>query len=116
MIFLHEIIKGADPAHLVFEGDAVVTYGELEKTVARYRNTLYEMGVRHAPSETPESGSISCPTVHIPVNDGFVLRHAAEYASLLECFSLLECTFLLEYAPPPNTSYPVPSAILSRAR
>lgn len=46
MMFLHEIIKGADPAHLVFEGDAVVTYGELEKTVARYRNTLYEMGVR----------------------------------------------------------------------
>lgn len=45
-MFLHEIIKGADPAHLVFEGDAVVTYGELEKTVARYRNTLYEMGVR----------------------------------------------------------------------
>lgn len=30
-MFLHEIIKGADPAHLVFEGDAVVTYGELEK-------------------------------------------------------------------------------------
>ena len=30
-MFLHEIIKGADPAHAVFEGESRVTYGELEQ-------------------------------------------------------------------------------------
>ena len=43
-MFLHEMIKGVDPSHVVFEGESRVTYGELAEALRRYRNCLYETG------------------------------------------------------------------------
>ncbi len=45
-MFLHEIMKGADPSHLAFTGEVDVTYGALEDAIHRYRNAIYALGVR----------------------------------------------------------------------
>lgn len=39
-MFLHEIMKGADPSHLAFTGEVDVTYGALEDAIHRYRNAI----------------------------------------------------------------------------
>ena len=43
-MFIHEIFKNADPKSLAMTGESNVTYGQLEKAVENYRNTLYAMG------------------------------------------------------------------------
>lgn len=45
-MFIHEIFKNADPKSLAMTGESNVTYGQLEKAVENYRNTLYAMGIR----------------------------------------------------------------------
>ena len=45
-MFLHEIMKGADPSHLAFTGEVDVTYGALEDAIHHYRNAIYALGVR----------------------------------------------------------------------
>ena len=45
-MFIHEIFKNADPKSLAMTGESNVTYGQLEKAVENYRNTLHAMGIR----------------------------------------------------------------------
>ena len=45
-MFLHEIMKGADPSHLAFTGEVDVTYGALEDAIHRYRNAIYALRPR----------------------------------------------------------------------
>ena len=45
-MFIHEIFKNADPKSLAMTGESNVTYGQLEKAVENYRNTLHAMGDR----------------------------------------------------------------------
>ena len=45
-MLIYEMFKNADPRHLAYVGTSTVTYGELEKAVDCYRNTLYALGVR----------------------------------------------------------------------
>ena len=45
-MFIHEIFKNADPKRLAMTGESNITYGQLEKAVENYRNTLYAMGIR----------------------------------------------------------------------
>ena len=84
-MFLHEIMKGADPAHLAFEGEATVTYGELEEAIHRYRNTLYAMGIRKGDRVALYSANraefvyafmsvVSLGAIIIPVNNSLVDR------------------------------------------
>lgn len=84
-MFLHEIMKGADSAHLAFEGDATVTYGELEEAIRRYRNTLYAMGIRKGDRVALYSANraefvyafmavVSLGSIIIPVNNSLVDR------------------------------------------
>ncbi|MGN0955191.1 class I adenylate-forming enzyme family protein [Dialister sp.] len=84
-MFLHEMIKGADPAHYVFEGERSVTYGELEQALRRYRNCLYDMGVRKGyrvalySANRPEFvyvylAVVSLGAIIIPVNNSLVDR------------------------------------------
>ena len=42
-MFIHEIFKNADPKRLAMTGESNITYGQLEKAVENYRNTLYAM-------------------------------------------------------------------------
>lgn len=84
-MFLHEIMKGADPAHLVFQGEATVTYGELEQFIEKYRNTLYGMGVRQGDRIGLYSANraefvyafmavVSLGAIIIPINNSLVDR------------------------------------------
>lgn len=84
-MFLHEMIKGADPSHVVFEGESRVTYGELAEALRRYRNCLYEMGVRRGgrvalySANRPEFvyvylAVVSLGAIIIPVNNSLVDR------------------------------------------
>ena len=52
-MFLHEIMKGADPSHLAFTGEVDVTYGALEDAIHRYRNAIYALGVREGERGRP---------------------------------------------------------------
>ena len=45
-MFVHEMINGADPAHIDIDGDVEITYGQLAETIRRIRNLLYRQGVR----------------------------------------------------------------------
>ena len=45
-MFVHEMINGADPAHIALDGDVEITYGQLAETIRRFRNLLYREGVR----------------------------------------------------------------------
>ena len=45
-MLIYEMFKNADPRHLAYVGTSTVTYGELEKAVDCYRNTLYALGIR----------------------------------------------------------------------
>lgn len=45
-MFLHDIYKSGNPAHVAFYGDVTVTYGELAEEISKYRNTLWQMGIR----------------------------------------------------------------------
>ena len=45
-MFIHEIFKNAAPKRLAMTGESNITYGQLEKAVENYRNTLYAMGIR----------------------------------------------------------------------
>ena len=84
-MFLHEIMRGADPSHLAFAGEATVTYGELEKHIQQYRNTLYAMGIRKGDRVALYSANraefvyvfmavISLGAIIIPVNNSLVDR------------------------------------------
>ena len=84
-MFLHEIMKGADPAHLAFEGEATVTYGELEKAIHHYRNTLHAMGIRKGDRVGLYSANraefvytfmavVSLGAIIIPINNSLVDR------------------------------------------
>ena len=84
-MFLHEIIKGANPSHLVFEGEANVTYGQLVEWIRKYRNKLYEMGIRQGDRVALYSSNraefvyvylsvVSLGAIIIPVNCSLVDR------------------------------------------
>ena len=84
-MFLHEMIKGADPSHLAFEGEAQVTYGELAEAVRLYRNELYQMGIRKGDRVALYSANraefvyaylstVSLGAIIIPVNNSLVDR------------------------------------------
>ena len=84
-MFLHEMIKGADPSHLAFEGEAQVTYGELAEAVRLYRNELYQMGIRNGDRVALYSANraefvyaylstVSLGAIIIPVNNSLVDR------------------------------------------
>jgi long-chain acyl-CoA synthetase len=84
-MFLHEIIKGANPSRLVFEGENDVTYGELAEWIRKYRNKLYEMGIRQGDRVALYSSNreefvyvylsvVSLGAIIIPVNCSLVDR------------------------------------------
>ena len=56
-MFVHEMINGADPAHIALDGDVEITYGQLAETIRRFRNLLYREGVRNP---VPSSSSPMC--------------------------------------------------------
>ena len=84
-MFLHEIIKGADPAHLAFTGEAEVTYGELAASIQLYRNALSAMGVAAGDRVALYSANraefvyafmavVSLGAIIVPVNNSLVDR------------------------------------------
>ena len=84
-MFLHEIIKGADPAHLAFTGEAEVTYGELAASIGLYRNALSAMGVAAGDRVALYSANraefvyafmavVSLGAIIVPVNNSLVDR------------------------------------------
>lgn len=84
-MFLHEIMKGADPSHLAFTGDIDVTYGALEDAIHRYRNAIYALGVREGERVSLYSANcaefvyafmavVSLGAIIVPVNNSLVDR------------------------------------------
>lgn len=84
-MFLHEIMKGADPSHLAFTGEVDVTYGALEDAIHRYRNAIYALGVREGERVSLYSANraefvyafmavVSLGAIIVPVNNSLVDR------------------------------------------
>lgn len=84
-MYLHEMIKGADPSHLAIEGTASVTYGQLKEKVRIHRNELYRMGIRKGDRVALYCGNcaefvyvylsvVSLGAIIIPVNNFLVDR------------------------------------------
>ena len=84
-MLLHEIIKGADPAHLAIDGEARVTYSELALSIEKYRNTLSAMGIRAGDRTALYSANraefiyafmavVSLGAIIVPVNNSLVDR------------------------------------------
>ena len=70
-MFIHEIFKNADPKRLAMTGESNITYGQLEKAVENYRNTLYAMGIRRGEPQWKDW-----------IND-FIDRHQDEINAIL---------------------------------
>ena len=84
-MFLHEIMKGADPSHLAFTGEVDVTYGALEDAIHRYRNAIYALGIREGERVSLYSANraefvyafmavVSLGAIIVPVNNSLVDR------------------------------------------
>lgn len=84
-MFIHEIFKNADPKSLAMTGESNVTYGQLEKAVENYRNTLYAMGIRRGDTVGLYTANraefvyvymavVSLGAIIVPVNNSLVSR------------------------------------------
>ncbi len=84
-MFIHEIFKNADPKSLAMTGESNVTYGQLEKAVENYRNTLYAMGIRRGDTVGLYTANraefvyvymavVSLGAIIVPVNNSLVGR------------------------------------------
>lgn len=84
-MFLHEMIKGAEPSHLAMVGEVSVTYGELAESVRLYRNYLSALGISRGDrvglysSNRPEFiyaylSVVSLGAIIIPINSSLVDR------------------------------------------
>jgi long-chain acyl-CoA synthetase len=84
-MFLHEIIDSAPNDHLAFLGLDQATYGEVKKMIDRYRNVLYDMGIRKGDRVGLYSGNragfvyaffavVSLGAIIIPINNSLVDR------------------------------------------
>ena len=84
-MFIHEIFKNADPKRLAVTGESNITYGQLEKAVENYRNTLYAMGIRRGDTVGLYTANraefvyvymavVSLGAIIVPVNNSLVGR------------------------------------------